>query len=1640
MKKLYILLVAIAICMFFIEGYAQKSSPKQTVKENSKDIDTRIDNMRYWMQKAEEGIIPFNPAIPVKPAKFKGSKIPGKGLKNTNSVDIPVSNQTDLTESENSIFVDPNNADYLLNSNNSTGWDGTSYTTLYGANYFQSSNGGATWGGSYQGAGETNRGDPTTAIGLNGREYVNYISSSSGQGIAYSDNGSSWTTASVAPNPGSLADKNHMWIDNSPSSSYEGNLYCAWTDFGGSDDAEIKINRSTNDGPTWSTPVNISSAVNAGSHNQGVHIQTGPNGEVYVAWSIYDGWPTDETAIGFTKSTNGGGSYQTASRIISNIRGIRTTETSKNHRVNSFPVMAVDISGGPNNGNIYIVWTNIGTPGVNSGTPGVYMIRSTNGGTSWSTPVKVNQGNGTSYFPWITCDPVTGTLSVVFYDDRNVSSSDCEVFVANSFDAGNTWTDFIVSDVSFTPSAIPGLAGGYMGDYLGITAKGGKVYPCWTDTRGGLFMTYVSPFVLGLNAEFTADDTEICTGSSVSFTDMSSGNPSPISWQWTFTGGSPSSYNGQNPPPVTYSSPGNYTVSLTVFDGTDYETETKTNYITVKNVVADFTGFPTTVVVGNSVTFTDNSDCSPTSWSWSFPGGSPASFNGQNPPAIIYNTEGTYNVTLTVTNGSGNDTKVATDYITVAPPEFNMQNGTVTTCMGNFYDSGGPSGSYSNNEDFVMTFYPATSGAMLQFDFTTFDIEYHSTCGYDYLNIYDGENTSATQIGQYCGTSSPGFFTATNPAGAITFQFHSDYSVTDIGWVASISCFSTNNPPVADFTADDTTPDYGQTVNFTDLSTNTPTSWLWVFNPTTITYVGGTNSSSQNPQVQFDAAGQYTATLTATNAYGSDDEIKTNYINASGPQLPVADFVADNTTPTVGQTVSFTDLSTNTPTSWSWVFNPTTITYVGGTNSSSQNPQVQFDAIGQYTVSLTATNAYGNDTETKTNYISVNNCTYCATSYSNQTDDWISNVTFNTINNSSGSEPGGYADYTSETTSVALNSSYNISIDVYVNGNWVQHTWAWIDWNQNCDFSDPGEAYDLGATPGTTGTFTLSTSIVVPGTALPGITRMRVAERYSSDPEPCTQTTYGEAEDYSVDVGGGGTAPVADFTADNTTPVLGQTVNFTDQSTNAPTLWLWVFNPTTITFVGGTNSSSQNPQVQFNITGQYTVTLTATNTFGNDTEIKTNYINATPPLPSIPPYVDDFESYTSGNYLAVQSPYWTTWTNLPGSAEDGLISTDYAQSGIKSVKVDGTTDLVLELGDKTSGKYMVNFEMYIPSGYYGFFDLLQIFNGADSEWGIQVFFDTGGNGHGDANGQGAISFTYNYDTWLHIDNVIDLDNDWAEFWLDGTLIYEWQWSQGSFGGNGINQLAALNMYAWDQNGTPLYYFDDVSYFEIIQLDLNVLLEGPYNQGTSLMNTDLNVGNYIPLSQPYNVSPWNYNGSESVTSITDPTIVDWVLVELRDATTADQALMSTIIDRKAAFLKNNGQVVDIDGNTVMEFRVPFYDNLFVVAYHLNHLGVISSSGLTQTGSLYNYNFSTGVGQAHGGTNAHNEIAPGIWGMAGGDGNRDGQVGFSDKITLWEIEAGTKGYLPSDFNLDSESNNQDKDDIWLPNIGQGSQVPN
>ena len=223
----------------------------------------------------------------------------------------------------------------------------------------------------------------------------------------------------------------------------------------------------------------------------------------------------------------------------------------------------------------------------------------------------------------------------------------------------------------------------------------------------------------------------------------------------------------------------------------------------------------------------------------------------------------------------------------------------------------------------------------------------------------------------------------------------------------------------------------------------------------------------------------------------------------------------------------------------------------------------------------------------------------------------------------------------------------------------------------------------------------------------------------------------------------------------------------------------------------------------------------------------------------------------------------------------------------------------------------------------------------------------------------------------------------------------------------------------------------------LEVNLKIFLEGPYTG--PYMSTVLNLTGLTPLTQPYNMYPWWYQGAEAVQEIPSNDVVEWVLVELRDAPDAASATASTMIARKAAFLMKDGMIRDLDGVSLLPFNVLVNDNLFAVVWHRNHLGVMSAVPLTSSQGVYNYDFTNAGTKAHGGSIAHKQLSPGVWGMTGGDGNPDGQIGNSDKLDVWNPQSGNSGYLSGDFNMDGQVNNADKVDIWAPNSGNGCQVP-
>ncbi|MEZ5199275.1 MAG: hypothetical protein R2764_23705 [Bacteroidales bacterium] len=222
----------------------------------------------------------------------------------------------------------------------------------------------------------------------------------------------------------------------------------------------------------------------------------------------------------------------------------------------------------------------------------------------------------------------------------------------------------------------------------------------------------------------------------------------------------------------------------------------------------------------------------------------------------------------------------------------------------------------------------------------------------------------------------------------------------------------------------------------------------------------------------------------------------------------------------------------------------------------------------------------------------------------------------------------------------------------------------------------------------------------------------------------------------------------------------------------------------------------------------------------------------------------------------------------------------------------------------------------------------------------------------------------------------------------------------------------------------------------LRISLTVFLEGPFEN--IQMNTFLNDEDVIPLSQPYYDVPWNYFGTEEVLSIPGINIVDWILVELRDAPNAGSATSATTIAQKAAFVEKDGTVRGIDGSAILMFENTINEQLFVVIWHRDHLGILSANPLVETMGIYNYDFTTSSGQVFGGAAGYKELSPGVWGMVGGDANADGEVDGFDNTVYWNAQAGTKGYKSADFGMDSEVNNSDKNEVWFPNSGGSSKT--
>jgi len=415
-------------------------------------------------------------------------------------------------------------------------------------------------------------------------------------------------------------------------------------------------------------------------------------------------------------------------------------------------------------------------------------------------------------------------------------------------------------------------------------------------------------------ASFISNATTGTVPFTVQFMDTSVNTPT--SWTWLFGDGGISS---SQDPAHTYTTAGTYTVTLIATNAAGSNTLTNAGYITVTKTssvpVVSFVTNITSGVVPLTVQFVDASTNSPSSWVWSFGDGGVST---SPDPVHTYATQGSYTVTLTVTNSAGSNTTSLTNYITA-----NQMTVTPTALFKSTVTSG--------YEPLTVQFVDASTNSPNSWVWSFGD---------GGTSTLQNPAHTYTAAGTYAVT-----LTATNTIGSNT--------VTQPGYITVNAAV-----PVTSFTANVTSGVKPLTVQFTDTSNNTPTGWYWTFGD------GGT-SSSENPVYTFSSVGSYAVSLGATNSAGSNTTTMPAYINVTNTvSPPFTSFIADIQSGNAPLTVQFTDTSGNSPNGWQWSFGD-------GTMSTEQNPYHTYTQGGTYSVSLTAVNSGGHNTTALPGYIVV---------------------------------------------------------------------------------------------------------------------------------------------------------------------------------------------------------------------------------------------------------------------------------------------------------------------------------------------------------------------------------------------------------------------------------------------------------------------------------------------------------------------------------------------------------------------------------------------------------------------------------------------------------------------------------------------
>ena len=475
-------------------------------------------------------------------------------------------------------------------------------------------------------------------------------------------------------------------------------------------------------------------------------------------------------------------------------------------------------------------------------------------------------------------------------------------------------------------------------------------------------------------ADFTVNNQNVFEGTILSFTDASENDPN--FWEWTFEGGIPETSNEQHPS-ITYNTIGNYKVILTVTNSAGSNTKEVVDYVTViansgtgtlqshynfqGNLVDQSSYKRDLAIIGDFTPIFGTDKEANSSSSYEAPG-APNQYLTNGYKGVGASNNRTVMAWFKTTSAGSRKTMVSWGQ-NVEGQMFNLMidAGTIRVEAGSCSLRSTKNGLDDNAWHHIAITYASDDGDKLKDVKIYIDGELDPNqpdSGLSYRSEEVYINTDITTNNVRIGDAS------------YSANYYWQGSLDDVRIYSEALTLQEiidikNNvlasAPVANFSANATEIKEGETITFSDTSTGVLITWNWVFE-------GGLANSTTiaNPEVTYAVPGVYKVVLTVANNDGSDTKEIIDYITVSMLEVPVANFSANKTAIEEGGKVVFTDLSTENPANWNWVFE-------GGVaiNTTIENPEVYYSKEGNYKVTLTVTNSIGSDTKEVVDYITV---------------------------------------------------------------------------------------------------------------------------------------------------------------------------------------------------------------------------------------------------------------------------------------------------------------------------------------------------------------------------------------------------------------------------------------------------------------------------------------------------------------------------------------------------------------------------------------------------------------------------------------------------------------------------------------------